>query len=140
MTPPPLYLLHPAAVHFPIALLIGGWVAGVLGRRHETAAQAASGLLWAGTLSAWAAMGLGLLAAKTAAHVPSAWQTLNLHQTLGYWTVGLFTALSLWRWRLGRKAEIWFLAAWLVACGVLLATGYQGGELVFTHAMGVATE
>lgn len=140
MTPPPLYLLHPAAVHFPIALLSAGWVAGVLGRRREAAAQAASWLLWAGTLSAWATLGLGLVAAKTAPHVPSAWETLNLHQTLGWWTVGLFTALSLWRWRLGRKAEGYFLAAWLVACGVLLATGFQGGELVFTHAMGVATE
>ena len=46
----------------------------------------------------------------------------------------------LWRWRLGRKAELYFLAAWLAACGVLLATGFQGGVLVFTHGMGVATE
>lgn len=135
---PPLYLLHPAVVHFPIALLLAGWAAGILGRRHEAAAQAASWLLWAGTLSAWAAMALGLLAAKTAPHVPPAWQTLALHQTLAFWTVGLFTALSLWRWRLGRRAEVLFLAAWLAACGVLLATGYEGGELVFTHAMGVA--
>ncbi len=140
MTQPPLYLLHPAVVHFPIALLSAGLVAGVLGRRREAAAQAASWLLWAGTLSAWAALGLGLLAAKTAPHVPPAWETLNLHQTLAYWTVGLFTALSLWRWRLGRKAEVYFLAVWLAACGVLLATGYQGGELVFTHGMGVANQ
>lgn len=140
MTPPPLYLLHPVAVHFPIALLCAGWVAGVLGRRRDTAAQAASWLLWVGTISAWAALGLGLLAAKTAPHVPSAWETLNLHQTLGWWTVGLFTALSLWRWRLGRKAEVYFLAVWLAAGAVLLATGYQGGELVFKHGMGVATE
>jgi len=140
VTPPPLYLLHPVAVHFPIALLCAGWVAGVLGRRRETAAQAASWLLWAGTLSAWTALGLGLVAAKTAPHVPPAWETLNLHETLGWWTAGLFTALSLWRWRLGRKAEVYFLAAWLAACAVLLATGYQGGELVFKHGMGVATE
>lgn len=140
MTFPPLYLLHPVAVHFPIALLCAGWVAGVRGRRTEAAAEAASWLLWAGTLWAWAALGLGLLAAKTAPHVPPAWETLNLHETLGWWTVGLFTALSLWRWRWGRKAEVYFLAAWLAACGVLLATGYQGGELVFKHGMGVATE
>ena len=138
MTFPPLYLLHPVAVHFPIALLLAGFAAAVLGRRREAAAQAAPWLLWAGTLSAWAAMGLGLLAAKTAPHVPPAWETLNLHQTLGFWTIGLFTALSLWRWRLGRRAEALFLAAWLGACGVLLATGYEGGKLVFTHAMGVA--
>jgi len=135
-----LYLLHPVAVHFPIALLCAGLVSGILGRRRETAAQAASWLLWAGTLSAWAALGLGLLAAKTAPHVPPAWETLNLHETLAWWTAGLFTALSVWRWRWGRKAEVYFLAAWLAACGVLLATGYQGGELVFKHGMGVETE
>ena len=117
------------------------WGGGGRGRRGGGGApQSASWLLWAGTVSAWVTLGLGLVAAKTAPHVPSAWETLNLHQTLGWWTVGLFTALSLWRWRLGRKAESYFLAAWLVACGVLLATGFQGGELVFTHAMGVATE
>ncbi len=137
---PPLYLLHPAVVHFPIALLIVGWVAGVMGRRREAAAQASSWLLWVGTLSAWAAMGLGLLAAKTAPHVPPAWETVNLHRTLGYWTVGLFTGLSLWRWRLGRKYETLFLALWLAACGVLLATGYEGGELVFTFSMGVSSD
>jgi uncharacterized membrane protein len=140
MSLPPLYLMHPPVVHFPIALLTVGWVVALLGRRREAAAQAASWLLWAGTLSAWAALGLGLLAEKTAPHVPPAWQTLNRHETLAYWTVGLFTALSLWRWRLGRKAETLFLAAWLAACGVLLATGYEGGELVFTHGMGVASE
>lgn len=140
MTPPPLYLLHPVAVHFPIALLCAGWVVGVRGRRQEAAASAASWMLWAGTVSAWAALALGLLAAKTAPHVPPAWETLNLHETLGWWTAGLFTALSLWRWRWGRKAEVYFLAAWLAACGVLLATGYQGGELVFKHGMGVETE
>lgn len=140
MTSIALYLLHPVAVHFPIALLCAGLVSGILGRRRETAAQAASWLLWAGTLSAWAALGLGLLAAKTAPHVPPAWETLNLHETLAWWTAGLFTALSVWRWRWGRKAEVYFLAAWLAACGVLLATGYQGGELVFKHGMGVETE
>ena len=90
-----------------------------------------------GTMTAWAALGLGLLAESTAPHVPPAWQTLNLHETLAYWTVGSFTVLSLWRWRWGRRKEGLFLALWLGACAVLLATAIQGGELVFTHGVGV---
>jgi uncharacterized membrane protein len=140
---PELYLLHPAIVHFPIALLLVGWGAGVwghLGSRWTWLPEAATLLLWIGTVAAWAAMGLGLLAENTAPHVPPAWQTLNLHRTLGYWAVGSFSALSILRWRLGRRWERLFLFLWLAACGVLLATAYQGGELVFTHGMGVKSE
>ena len=109
-------------------------------RRAAWAGPASDWSLWLGTAAAWAALGLGLLAEETAPHVPSAWQALNLHQTLAWWTVGLFTVLSLWRWRRPQKAQAWFLILWLAACGVLLATGYQGGELVFTRGMGVVTE
>lgn len=134
------YLLHPVAVHFPIALLTAGFVAELWSRRRAAAAEAASWLLWAGTASAWAALALGLLAEKTAPHVPPAWQTLHRHETLAYWTTGLFTALSLWRWRLGRRAQAAFLVVWIVACAALLATAREGGELVFTYGMGVANE
>lgn len=144
---PELYLLHPAAVHFPIALLsLGLATAAWAARRGEPSwiPEAASWLLWMGTASAWIAMGLGLLAEEKAPHVPSAWQTLNEHKKLAYWTVGLFTALSLWRlamrrgWVPGtRRWALTFLAAWAAAAGVLISTAYHGGELVFTHGMGV---
>ncbi|MBI2069844.1 MAG: DUF2231 domain-containing protein [Elusimicrobia bacterium] len=136
---PPLYLLHPIAVHFPIALLTVGWAANALSRRAAWLHRAASWFLWLGTAAAWAAVGLGLLAEETAPHVPLAWKTLKLHETLAFWTAGLFTALSLWRWRLSKWKPALLLIAWLGACGVLLATAYKGGELVFTHGMGVAS-
>lgn len=134
------WLLHPAAVHFPIVLLTAGWLAGALRRRAAWAEGASSWCLWLGTAAAWAALGLGLLAERTAPHVPSAWRTLNLHTSLAYWTVGSFSALSLWRWRWKERGGALFLAAWLAACGALLATAYQGGELVFTHGMGVVND
>ena len=140
---PELWLLHPAAVHFPIALLTAGWAAGALSRatrRPVWLPDAATGLLWLGAAAAWAALGLGLLAERTAPHVPPAWRTLSLHETLAYWTAGSFTVLSLWRWRLGQRGERLFLIIWLAACAVLLATAYQGGKLVFTHGMGVRAE
>ena len=137
---PSPYLLHPAAVHFPIVLLTGGWAAGFLSRRAEWLAKPASWLLWLGTVAAWVTLGLGLLAEETAPHVPAAWQPLSHHETLAFWTVGLFTALSLWRWRMGRRWEGWFLLLWFAACGVLVATAFEGGELVFSHGMGVTND
>lgn len=135
-----LWLLHPMAVHLPLVLLTVGWLAGALRRRAAWAGPASDAALWAGTAAAWAALGLGLLAEETAPHVPSAWQTLNTHETLAWWTVGAFTVLSLWRWRLPERAPKVFLALWLAACGLLLATADKGGELVYTHGMGVVQE
>lgn len=136
-----LYLLHPAAVHFPIALLVTGFagaLAGALSERWAKRADAVSWLLWLGTASAWVSAGLGLLAERTAPHVPPAWETLALHETLAWWTIGVSTALSLWRWRWPEKAPRLALTAWAVAVGLALWTGFQGGELVFTHNMGTA--
>ena len=81
-------------------------------------------------------MGLGLLAERTAPHVPPAWRVMYDHKILAFWTVGLFSALSLWRLLLGRRWEKIFLIAWLAAVCVLIATAYHGGELVYTFGVG----
>ncbi len=145
-----LHLLHPIAVHFPIALLTAGFAAAILEAwRGKPAwlAEAASWLLWLGTASAWVAVGLGLLAERTAEHVPLAWEVLAHHEELAYWTAGSFTALSAWRaWlifgrgKAGRSARALFLAAWAAAVGLLFYTAQHGGELVYTYGMGVAAE
>jgi len=144
---PPWYLLHPAWVHFPVALLSVGLGAAFWREargRPEWLDHAAIWLLWLGAGSAWIAIALGELAEDTAPHVPSAWRTLHTHETLAYWSASLFTALSLWRFAMKRgwvpQSKAWrrlLVAAWLGAWGVLIATAYHGGELVFTHRMGV---
>ncbi|NNN04563.1 MAG: DUF2231 domain-containing protein [Elusimicrobia bacterium] len=137
---PKLYVLHAAFVHFPIALLLTGLAGGVADRvsggKRGWLADAVSWLLWLGTASAWAAMGLGLFAEKTAPHVPPAWETLADHKALAFWTVGVFSALSLWRKFFKDRGSRLFIAAWLACAGALLATAYLGGELVFTYNMG----
>lgn len=137
---PPLYLLHPAVVHFPLALLIAGAGAAAVGewRGRPKLTEAATWLLWLGAASLWAALGLGLLAEKTAPHVPSAWEVLEAHETAAFWTAGLFTAAALWRsWGRYRRAQVVF---WLLALLPLIRTAQLGGELVFTHGFGVTAD
>ena len=143
---PKLYQLHPAIVHFPIALLaLGATVAASRLRRAPPAwlSLAESGLLWLGTLGAWAALGFGLLAERFAPHKPLAWEVLADHKTLAWSTCAVFSVLSLlrlWAAERGRDADRLRrvqLALWLVGLGLLLATGFHGGELVFDFGMGL---
>ena len=141
-----LYHLHPAAVHFPIALLaLGAAAAGLRLRKNapEWLLKAESWLLWLGTLSVWAALGLGLLAEKTAPHVPLAWEVLAEHEELAWWTCAVFSALSglrLFAVRTGRdegKARAAQVLFWMIGLGLLFATAMHGGELVFGFGVGV---
>lgn len=138
---PEPWMLHPAAVHFPIALLTTGLAVCALSLRKETAAGPARWLLYLGTLSAWAALGFGLLAEDTVPHVPAAWRELAEHKEAAYWTVGWFSALSAARFWLDRRPrrrswEAAFLILWGVAAATLAHTAYHGGELVFDYNVG----
>lgn len=139
-----MYLLHPAWVHFPIALLIAGAAVELVSRLRPQGRQALSAVaswsLWLGALAAAIAAGLGYLAEETANHVPDAWQVMARHQLLGYWTAGVFAALALWRWRWPQRWPRLFLAAWLCALALLVLTAKKGGELVYTYGMGVAAD
>ena len=134
------HLLHPVAVHFPIALLTAGLVAQAgtrLRRAPPWLPEAAAWLLWIGTAAAWAALGLGLLAEETVPHVPAAWEVLEEHETLAWWTAGSFTVLSFLRWRWRENRPLLVLGLWLAAVGLLYSTAFHGGELVYDFGVGV---
>jgi len=143
---PTLYQVHPAIVHFPIALLcLGAAIAAVrlIRSSPQWLSLAESGLLWLGTLSAWAALGFGLLAEKWAPHKPLAWEVLADHKTLGFWTCGVFSVfalLRLWTTQRGRSPDQWRalqLLFWIGGLALLLATGQHGGRLVYDFGMGL---
>ena len=147
MKAPYLCQVHPAIVHFPIALLaLGAAVAAVRlwWSLSLWLSLAESGLLWLGTLSAWAALGFGLLAEMRAPHKPLAWEVLADHKTLGFWTVGVFSVFSLlrlWATERAHDADRWRrvqLLFWLAGLVLLIATGMHGGELVFDFGMGLS--
>lgn len=143
-----LWLLHPMAVHFPVALLITGFALharAVWKGGGEWTGPASQWLLWLGTAAAWVTLGLGLLAERTAPHVPSAWEVLAEHETLAWWTCGVFTVISslaVWLLRKGTGAPRWgrllLTGLWLAGLGALAYTADHGGRLVFEHNMGTA--
>jgi uncharacterized membrane protein len=109
-------------------------------RGRAALAPLASWLLWAGTLGVWAAVGTGLLAERTAPHVPPAWETMAEHRELALWTCGAFTLLALGSIVLKRRLPLLLLIFWLAAAGVLLSTAQHGGRLVYDFGMGVGRE
>jgi uncharacterized membrane protein len=142
-----LYHLHPAAVHFPIALLsLGTAAAGLRLRRGapEWLAKAESWLLWLGTLSAWATLGLGLLAEKTVPHRALAWEVQAEHEELAWWTCSVFGALALLRLYAvlkgldAGKLRVVQALLWGLGLGLLVATAMHGAELVYGFGVGVS--
>lgn len=136
------HLLHPAAVHFPIALLVTGLVARAVGEAFgEKGARfrdASSCALEAGALTAWVAVILGLVAEDYAPHVASAWEVQALHERLGRAVALGATALAAWRRLKPDAAPKLLLVAWTALAGLTLWTAREGGRLVFEHGVGTA--
>jgi uncharacterized membrane protein len=129
---------HPVVVHFALALLLTaagldvlGWVRGR--RRLHYAAT----LLWLGGLAAvLGALATGLLAYNRVDHSDIAHLRMTTHRFWGLVTAGLVLAVLLARWRRARRIGV--ALAVLVAASVGY-TGLLGGELVYTHALGIPT-
>ncbi len=137
--------IHPMIVHFPIALLIIGFLADLTGAitKKEFFNKAGFYLLILGTLGAVAGYISGDYAGDGVTEAGALGQALELHEhaaELSLWLM-LGTALV-------RIAAVSFkkytgvikiIAMVLFFAGVLsiARTGYYGGELVFKHAAGV---
>lgn len=149
----PLPNIHPATVHFvialvPVAVLLD--VASLVLRRRRWLDRAAAVLYLLGAVGAVVAFLTGRRAAEGLAEVPpQALGVLSSHEDLALWTawvVGIVAlgrvmvaALDGHRERLGRvPLRAALLAVALVGTALLFATAYRGGELVFQHGVGVA--
>lgn len=140
--------LHPALVHFPIALLPVAVLFDLLSywRRHEWLANAATALYAIAALGAWsaykagenAADSLGVLAPQIQLHV-------NEHSDFGHYTFWLLSAIALVRiglefWDRERKRQalrVLLLVIAMGGVGLLLRTADLGGGLVYQHGIAV---
>ncbi len=136
-------MLHPALVHFTIALFImavGLDVVGWLLRKPglHTAAWvnlAIAGLMGIGTAIAGMAAEMHLLL------TPENHLALHRHKILGFSLLACILVLALWRWRLGgafpaRGASLYLLLA-MAGTALTATTAYYGGDLVYVRGVGV---
>lgn len=158
--------LHPGVVHFPIALLSFGSVAGLLylywKPRYEMRVLTWYPL-WVGWLGALVAVATGLFAQSgLPPNAPYA-QVLNVHVSTGF-AVAILYAIPLYRqWLLGKRgpkgraqertktkaptadlldepsARGWLTAVFGVGLLLVLIVGASGGRLVFEWGVNVQT-
>jgi len=137
--------LHPMLVHFPIALLIIGLLADIVGvvTKREFYARMALILLVLGTAGLIAAYFSGHEAAEGLMETGPLSMAVETHEEAALLTVWLMVATTLVRLGLVvmRKysgfVRLIPLAIFILGVASMARTGYYGGELVFKHAAGV---
>ncbi|WP_257306433.1 DUF2231 domain-containing protein [Geothrix campi] len=146
---PPFNHLHPAIVHFPIALLATAPLLFLLGAlwpaQRRGIHTAALLLLLLGLLGGLLALATGDAAENLAHRTPELRVALNAHELSAQWTMAIFGLLTAaWLVYLGasrflhrepspRLARSLFIL-WLLVSGLgvaaLLRTGHLGGHMV----------
>jgi uncharacterized membrane protein len=141
--------LHPAIVHFPIALLSIAPLLVLLGlvwpAQRKGIHAAAMLLLALGSLAALLALSTGQAAETFARRTPELRAAVERHEALAQTAAALFGILTLafavlWGVPLLRKralpgkVEVGLMAVWLVLAGVGVVTlgraGHEGGRMV----------
>lgn len=136
--------VHPAVVHYPIALVPVSVVADLLARVTGSASLRATG--WWALLGAAVGAALTLVAGladmsrveiEDAAH-----ERIHTHMKVGFVLFTLIAGLTVWRWLIydePRSGPGWgYLAAAAVVLALTIFQGWLGGELIYSDGVGVA--
>ena len=137
--------LHPAFVHFPIALVVFSFISDLLGRLFKKASLRAAGF-W----SLIGALVFGAITAvtgyydmtRTSGMLGDTFKYVDFPMDIGFVLVGAVVVLTLWRWlayaRRDRVPGFPYLVAALLVMGLVLFQGWYGGEMVYSQGAGVA--
>ncbi|CAN5429443.1 hypothetical protein BH20VER3_BH20VER3_03350 [soil metagenome] len=136
--------LHPAIVHFPIAL-IGFWfIAELIGyfSRSETARTVAWWSLVGAVIGGALSVLFGYIDMWRASLAAETHELVHTHLKLGWVLVVSITALAIWSWFLrrqpGRAPGGGFLTAAVFVFALTMFQGWYGGEMAYAHGAGVA--
>lgn len=141
---PRIWELHPALVHFPIALLLSGIVLDLIDwyRANQTLTGVATWILIAGVGTGIVAANFGLLAFYTVpAHTEDAHTLMFWHAGMAVSSLALFGGVAFARWRRRSGQPSLSSRMFGLAAGALLSiTGYLGGDIVYHGGAGVDPE
>ena len=136
--------IHPAVVHYPIALMTLSVIADLLGYFTNNPTLQATGtwaLLGAG-IGAAVAIIAGLIDMKRAKMKPATHERVHNHMKVGLTLFAAIIGLTIWRWIITLDPHHGLGWSYLIPAFVVLALtlfqGWLGGELVFTDGVGVA--
>jgi uncharacterized membrane protein len=138
---------HPILVHFPIALSViatlldvGRWVFDRDRLLRSDFWGGTTPLLLAALLGAFGAIATGLNA-EPSGPSEAVHELVEAHETLAFVATGLLAVLSFWRVGLRgafpKRGGFLYLALSLTLAVVLGYGSYFGGQMVFTHGVGV---
>ncbi|MDB6028999.1 MAG: hypothetical protein JWM68_5222 [Verrucomicrobiales bacterium] len=136
--------LHPALVHFPIALVTISFVFDLLGRMFHRRSFHSAGwwTLCAAAITGLITIPLGYFDMNRAALDESTHEVVDIHLKIGWMVLIAVAGLTLWRWWIRLQAERvpggGYLAAAALAMCLTLFQGWYGGEMVYSHGAGVA--
>jgi uncharacterized membrane protein len=137
--------LHPAFVHFPIALVVFSFITDLLNRLFKKPSLRATG--------SWSLLGALVFGAITAGTgyydmvrtrpvLGDTFRYVDFHMDIGWILVGAVAVLTAWRWlvyaRRDRTPGVLYLVAAVLVMGLVLFQGWYGGEMVYSQGAGVA--
>lgn len=135
--------LHPAFVHFPVALTITGLLCYFLGYAKWPEFQRLALVLLAfAFLFSFISVFTGEKAAEVVKRIPTIEQALEKHEEFGEWTrwmLGLALIVGIISQRVLKGSQTLaalFFLTYLLAAGFVGYTGYLGGELVLEYGAG----
>ncbi len=137
--------LHPMIVHFPIALVIVGFLSDVIGlvTKWKFFTSAGLFLIILGSLGTLAAYLSGNLAGEGIEAFGALGTALDTHENsavVAVWTMMILAVLRTLLAVTGRMTgwlKLGMVILLAVGVGTIARTGYYGGELVYRHAAGV---
>ena len=137
--------IHPVTVHFAIALFVMAVLLDLTGAatRRQDLHRFAWITLVCAAVSATVAVAAGLSAELNLKPTHAAHETLDMHRTLGFASLGGILLLAAWRYGLRgqfpqtRAAAVVYLLLSAASVGAVSGTGYYGGEMVYTHGAAV---
>ena len=131
--------VHPAIVHYPLALLPVAVGADLLGRATGSEALASVGrtLMPVAAASAIVSAVTGLVAQEEVQADGEAADLLVTHRSLNLGLVTLSTALAVHRVRQKESPGAGYFALALAGLGAMAYSAYLGGKMVYEHGLGV---